>query len=876
MDEPSRMEGSVRRAREQAQARVLAGQPPFESDASPVVRRPQAPVGLQTKDGTRGMSISRPTPMPQWPLAGPIASPASAESGQYMPPPGRSQPPQRPPRPSQVPSILDGSRVQDHTPSFQYTPQDQGGIDGSSAPVTPVTQSSRPSTLSSVGSIPDFPLPVAVPNIPSRRSVNLGPPPSSRRGASSFYSTASFVSPIPEESPRIRSYTSYASSAAIPESFESISPSSQIDLYYDDTIAEESVFSDDADDSRLVRSASIGKRGKPSLITTKMSDKSSFSDRSSAKSQRPSPNPVQNSPFAGGTGYLGGSSSSSSQATYQTPGDRSFASDPMPNMYENVGAVDPSTLPGMDPRFRSSRLSGVRRPLRLDIDAVRAAEARGSLTSLPDLIRRATRLATMMDRGKRPASRFNELDFPEDIYGRDAEKNELAELDRHQSGLSDMLAAFPPPASRRSVRQSLVSWPLSRRASPPNMPEYDNRSEDSSAAEKSEKRRRCCGLPLWGFLLLLFIIVGIVVAAIVVPVELLVIRKDNAQPAQQDCMKQLPCANGGTSVVSQGECSCICSNGFVGKTCTIPASQGCTTTTLETEDATKITNVTIGQAIPRLVLEAQTNFSIPLSSTSILAKFSSAELTCIAENALVTFNGESLRMTDDQGKLFNLGGDGSLAQAQLAGGFSYGDITLTLLPGIDATITLQPPAGTGLVFITTLTIDEPEFTAKPGYPTLSTTVDPPSTDTSSTATTPSTTPSTPPTTSTPLSSTSTNRPTTSATTSTSSTKTVSRSTRTRPSTTTPTAQPTGTFTVDDVAIDFARVAVLFVLQEKSVDQASAAQGFLQDFFNSANNETKASEARNITIGDGSSVDLVDLFIDVGGGRIGGRQNSASI
>jgi hypothetical protein len=50
------------------------------------------------------------------------------------------------------------------------------------------------------------------------------------------------------------------------------------------------------------------------------------------------------------------------------------------------------------------------------MDAVRDAEARGSLTSLPDLIRRATRLAAMMDRGKRPASRLNGLndfgDFP--------------------------------------------------------------------------------------------------------------------------------------------------------------------------------------------------------------------------------------------------------------------------------------------------------------------------------------------------------------------------------------------------------------------------------------------------------------------------------
>jgi hypothetical protein len=48
------------------------------------------------------------------------------------------------------------------------------------------------------------------------------------------------------------------------------------------------------------------------------------------------------------------------------------------------------------------------------MDAVRDAEARGSLTSLPDLIARATKLAAMMDRGKRPGSRMALNDFASD------------------------------------------------------------------------------------------------------------------------------------------------------------------------------------------------------------------------------------------------------------------------------------------------------------------------------------------------------------------------------------------------------------------------------------------------------------------------------
>ncbi|KAI1309669.1 hypothetical protein F5Y03DRAFT_69652 [Xylaria venustula] len=840
MDESPRKGGSVKRAREQVQGGFPRTLPPPMQDPSAVARRPQAPAGRQPKDGMIGIAISRPTPVPQWPLAGPIQSPASVDSEPYRPPPGRSQPPQRPPRPSVVPSILDSSRVQDPTPTFQYVPQSTASSD-LSAPETPATQSSRPSTLSSVGSIPDFPLPVAVPSNLPRRSVNLGPPPSSRRGASSFYSTASFVSPIPEESPRIRSHTSYASSAAIPESFGSLSPGSQDDLYFDDAIAEESFTSDDAeDDSRLVRSASIGKRGKPSLVTTKSIDKSP------SPPQRPAPKPIQGSPFAGGTGYVDGSSSSSAQTTAKNSAGPALTTSSMLNAFENASATDLSNVPKMEPSLKPSRLSGLRRPPRLDIDAVRTAEARGSLTSLPDLIRRATRLATMMDRGKRPASRFDDLDFPAEVYGMDTEKNDYYELEKHQSGLSDMLAAFPPPASRRSMRQSMSSWPLPRRASrAPTRPSEEPTSMSDS--KKSKSRRRCCGLPLWIFLLIVFLLIAIIVAAIVVPVELLVVnKKSTAQPAQ-NCMQELPCANGGTSVISQGVCSCICSNGFTGKNCTTPTTQGCTTTTLETEDATRISNVTIGEAIPRLVLEAQSNFSIPLSATSVISKFSAAGLSCNAENALVTFDGGSLGTLSGEGKGVTVSGDGSPALAAAVGDSADSGITLTLLPGIDATITINGPLETGHIFVTTLTLGESSTTSQTGYPTID-----PSTSTTSTKTSSTTQ----------LSS------TRSQTTSDTPTRT-STATTISTTTTSSTAQPTGSFTITEKVVDFARVAVLFVLQEKSVDDASTAQNLLQEFFIGADSGTTVDQARNVTLGDSNSVDLVNLFVDVGSGKIGG-------
>lgn len=471
--------------------------PPRQAPSPPSNRsRPQMPQALQGQ-GPIGVAISRPTQVPQWPLAGTIETVQDQKSNQqYQPPAGRGVAPQRPPRPSHVPSMLDASRLQEHTPSFQYRPpqnqidQNQGrgqmryqDDEVESPSVTsPMTQSSRPSTISSVGTIPDFPVPMPPPPPgPPRRSANLGPPPSSRRGASSYYSQVSYVSPIPEESPRTQpSHGSYASSAAIPTSWGSDSPGYEYDDddgyekygrdrgFGNDVIEEgrESRESnlDDSDDRGLIRSASLGKRAKPSMITTKSSEKIE-------PQQRPAPQPQQksklermgvleggmigvatgaaltagrtrdeqretvwpvvgnpDSPLARGTGLIDKSTSSSEnevpQVSKAVTADKSEPVPSRPGATAILGAYNAASSlqpPGVTPARTPSpsqgfsRLSAIRRPPRLDIDAVRDAEARGSLTSLPDLIRRATRLAAMMDRGKRPASRLNDLnDFPSD------------------------------------------------------------------------------------------------------------------------------------------------------------------------------------------------------------------------------------------------------------------------------------------------------------------------------------------------------------------------------------------------------------------------------------------------------------------------------
>lgn len=439
--------------------------------------RPQMPAALtetRTAQGSLiGVAISRPTQVPQWPLAD--GSRNMANNTQYEPPAGRANPPQRPPRPSRVPSILDGSKLQDPTPSFQYKPQpaeqpsnarDQGRLHPEEV-TSPMSPTSRQSTNSSIGTIPDFPVPMfppasLQPPTSSRKNNGgggLGPPPT-RRGTSSYYSQTSLVSPIPEESQTSdKAHDSYASSAAIPVMWNG--DSSRLDDYDDiednyegrgygsgywphETIEEgrESRESnlDDSDDRGLIRSASVGKRARPSVVTTKSVEK--LGQRRSPDGQQKSQSAkgavgavgaaaaagltsaamkdgqretvwpmmgIPDSPLASGTGLIDSTSSSSENVSQLSKPNTVNSNDQSVSPMQSAASSQERDITPTVNR----RISGLRRPRNLDMDAVRDAEARGSLTSLPDLIRRATRLAAMMDRGKRPGSRLNDLsDFP--------------------------------------------------------------------------------------------------------------------------------------------------------------------------------------------------------------------------------------------------------------------------------------------------------------------------------------------------------------------------------------------------------------------------------------------------------------------------------
>ncbi|KND89857.1 hypothetical protein TOPH_05422 [Tolypocladium ophioglossoides CBS 100239] len=881
MDRPSPASGSVRRARERVQAGVARETLPLQqlqmgsdslasNDSASTIRpsptaiagssRLKKPRPQPAGDAKAGQKIPRPMRMPQWPLPGPaVSTVSSAGSG---PSPGRSpQAPQRPPRPSNLPSILYQSQPSPSSIARSNISESPQETDDGYNVLSPAGISSR-QTTSSVGSIPDFPVPVATnsPGPPPRRSAILGPPPSSRRGASSFYSNASLVSPIPEESPRSRSHGSYASSAAMPEGWGSVSPMASPghgspgygEAFYDDSATDrESSYDDFGDESRLVRSASIGKKGKPALVNTR-------SASSTQTDSRP-PSPMQS--FARETGYMDTSTSSSNTlpTTKPTPATtpattnqtgltpdvilKAYAAASSSDLAEQRAATgSPSPRP-------PNRLSIIRRPPKLDIDAVRAAEARGSLTSLPDLIRRATRLASMIEKGKRPGSRMDDLGpFLNEKNGAKDGEGSLSADDRHHSGLSDMLAAFPPPVQTpRGNRHSRASWlrPSSWPAVADQAQHGHSRSSSTQSNGGAKKQgRRCCGLPLWAFVLVVIVLLCIIVAAIVVPLEFFVFKnlgkKDAPDQSLEDCQKSLACLNGGTNLMSQDMCSCICTNGFTGSNCAVAGSLGCTTTNLvATDGSTGINNVTLGRAIPRLIAEANSNFSIPLSGTIILAKLNSASLSCIAQNSLVTFDGRSTRAGQATDEVEDVGDKRVNGVANVEEEFPPISIISFTPPTMTTTVILQQGG---------------QYESSPVVPrsTVGGPTSTPSKSTTSGMAAPSTSAS-PSTTSTSIS----GFPTTTGA---------------------PIPVPTGMFTVTEEVIDFARVAMLYILQEESVDAAENAQTELQRFFSRASrsktqlgSQVTQQDAAKVAIGGDNSIDLVDFAVDIGKGPVG-RKN----
>ena len=609
-------------------------------------------------------------------------------------------PPQRPTRPNMAPPMLQTSNLRDNQPtplqlqrpSNQESPQrnyweDGGESAGSSRPLT------TSSYGSSTGSIPDFPSTPSIPvppvpafQPPPRR--NLGPPPSARKGGSSYYSQTSFVPPIPEE--MSDAHSSYASSHVIPGVSWGDGPP---EYYMGSGIDEEEETStvggnsgrassagDHDERSDLVRKGSKGRTKITSLETVESGDESDIGERrmreldwQAKQDERwrpgfaaggPSTDPIGRHNFRNNGRLQQPYSGYESDANFL---DSPRSSSPMPPLGANslyFGDPSPTGSP-IDPRVNqilghlekggalasSGTASpepainerGFKRPPRLNLDASAQGMGRGSATSLPELIRRATKLASNLDRGK-TASRIGMLDL---LNAKDKEAKERAGKGSGSGSLSDILAAFPTPSPTTPTTHRPSGWPSPSPHGKSGLSRTQTIQYGSSSVRSHPPRsRRCCGLPVWAFMLLLIILLLLIAAAVIIPITLIVLprqHKNNA-PDLASCQQNNPCGHGGTSVVSGDLCRCVCSNGFTGATCNTPADTGCTATDIPvTGSSATYKNATMGDSIPRILTAGQTNYSIPLASTTILSLFSATNLTCSSENALVTFNGQSQR-----------------------------------------------------------------------------------------------------------------------------------------------------------------------------------------------------------------------------------------
>lgn len=389
-----------------------------------------------------------------------------------------------------------------------------------------------------------------------------------------------------------------------------------------------------------------------------------------------------------------------------------------------------------------------------------------------------------------------------------------------------MLAAFPPPAqaqsrqggTRQSFRDSVLSWPLppfgrsSNNPSPRGHPGEMTMSDSTS----EKKGRRCCGLPLWGFITLIIIIIIIIVAAIIIPIEFFVLRRQDVTSstmaaADQQCQSQVTCQNGGTNVVTDGLCSCICINGFTGFDCSTPDNIGCASADISGD--ANIHNVTVGNAIPRLISQAQANFSVSLSATAVLSKLNSGNLSCTTQNSLVTFDGQSRRLSAAADTVSGTTGTSeAVVEAAVLKDDTIATITVMAGPSSTTTLTIEVTSSTTPP-TTTITVTK-TFTSS--WPPASSTA---------TATTASASPS------------------------------------------------STTFTATEEMLDFARVGVLYILQQDTLTDATTAQSTLQMFFSSAT--TTISSASNISLGAGNSIDLVNFHIDAGLGLVGSMPSTSS-
>ncbi|ERF71913.1 hypothetical protein EPUS_08229 [Endocarpon pusillum Z07020] len=825
----------------------------------------------------------RPNESPASEYSTPIGSPTGrgspnrpANSTQPFSP--RGPHPSRPPRPNEVMPIQ-AAKARSYLPS--RTPpksnDDLAQYWERSRKVSPKTthgQSSDEGTSSEDVSTPStFELPRSKNTTPpsgAPRKTQLVPPSSSRRGGGAQYPHGTLFSPILEESTdsNSKARASYASSKVVPSSWGSHPDDYNSDRIPKRTEEEEGIRNSPAspystvsmhdDTTGLVRHASAGKKMKPSLTKIRNPAENISSRKKeaiglgtisagvaagalgSSRDNTPTP-PGRDSPSqvtSGNRTIIIESSPSNSRSSSRDSGKGSST------LVEPIGrsrsplasaasrsARQPASPLGVDNRpvskgpSMSEKVPSNHRPPQLDMEAVRDSKARASITSLPDLIRRATRLAANLDRGK-TASRTGLFDMF------NAEKKQQR---RRSGSISDILASFPPPSRGTPDGARIESrWPSPFPSKLNQRMSYLG-SHESGSAQTPRSGRRCCGMSLCAFIIIMLLLAILISAAIVVPIVLIVLPRQRRAAANatgpsslENCPASVPCQNGGISVISGDACRCVCVNGFTGDRCSTVAGPGCTTPDIMT-GTEQYTNATLGNAIHRLLIGASTNYGISLNSTVILSLFSSNNLSCTGENALVTFGSQSMKVRDIAQKV--------AVETLLPTSVSVSSLRPTPAPQADLPSRLeqrQIATVNGIVFVMTSTAS--------AIPISSST-----SSSSSSLSSPS------------------SSVTSASTTTTSSSSSLSSSSSSSSS-------PSSSQSPSPETIDFAGIAVLFVLEQSGqLNTAVQVQDNIQDFLlnRASRNDTMPLNSEGVDL----SLNFATFSIALGNGtEIGGNGN----
>ncbi|QQK47856.1 EGF-like, type 3 [Penicillium digitatum] len=537
-------------------------------------------------------------PLPQGPLHPSEVPSPSISSGQNGPVLEKSSTPsQRPPhsfsqlQPPPLAQLRQPTNDTDASPTSTSDKTPRISIEAVDLPQQSVT-SSMPSVHDAPRFPPTFLQPESSPSQddPRHQAAGLVVPLNARRPG---LDPQSSIPTITEEFADSRfTKCSVASSRAIPLSWGSDPAESEIRGEYLDIDSDDGQLSPgfQDDEVRLVRNASVGKRANPHPGGIRQGHSNSFSTTSSESLCGLDPEKPPLAPHD------------------DPPSDARLEKEL--EAFELLGHAAPAM---------SDKRPGGHKPPALNLHALRDAEARGSLSSLSDLIRRATKLASNLDHG-RTASKTT-------LAGGEGAgfKGGLGHRPQNSGSLSDMLASFPPPGlATPKNRGSGTSWPSFGHSNLRNVEQVHSHEDDPNL---SHPRALCCGMPRKVFVIICIVIFIIVVLAVLLPVFLVAVPREASS-----CAEKNPCANGGVSVSAGPQCSCICTNGYTGSQCTT-ASDGSCTTSLISNGA----NATMGSALPTLFEESKKKFDITLDSVTIMALFSINNVSCKAENALVTF-----------------------------------------------------------------------------------------------------------------------------------------------------------------------------------------------------------------------------------------------